>query len=226
MPADQWRRLAFGFAVSLVLHALAFNVVGPAGVPAAGSAANATKSGITVILATTTTPLPVQSESGLNVVPAPEIPPLALSPMQLATIAPAPYSPAPKETAPSRTIQPSIGLSGIVSGPWYYPARYLHRRPTPLKPIRPPYPAAAGNQAGKVVLLLFINEQGTVDNHRVMKSEPDGLFENAVVPPFIAERYAPGLITGQAVKSQLLVEVSFEPGTEARVSVLAEPAQQ
>jgi hypothetical protein len=70
---------------------------------------------------------------------------------------------------------------------------------------------------------LFINERGSVDNHRVLTSEPDGLFENAVVPSFITERYAPGLITGQAVKSQLLVEVSFEPGTEARVSVLTEP---
>lgn len=116
-----------------------------------------------------------------------------------------------------------MGLSGVVSGPWYYPARYLHRRTVPLKPIRPAYPRLTGDATGRVYLLMFVNERGTVDSYRILKAEPAGMFEDIVIASFVKETYAPGLITGQAVKSQLLVEVSFEPGTEARVSVLAEP---
>ena len=111
-------------------------------------------------------------------------------------------------------------MAGIVSGPWYYSARYLHRRPTPLKPIRPAYPPFVGDLAGNVVLLLLINERGTVDSHQIVKAVPGGIFEESVVTAFINERFAPGLITGYPVKSQLLVEVTFEPGAEPRTGIL------
>lgn len=93
----------------------------------------------------------------------------------------------------------------------------------PLRPIRPAYPPLVGDLAGRVVLLLFINERGKVDTHRVVESRPGDVFTEATVAPFVRETFAPGLITGVAVKSQLLVEVSFEPGSEAKVNILAEP---
>ena len=68
--------------------------------------------------------------------------------------------------------------------------------------------------------MLLINERGTVDSHQIMKAEPGGIFEESVVTAFIGERYAPGLITGYPVKSQLLVEVIFEPGAEPRTGIL------
>ena len=126
--------------------------------------------------------------------------------------------PGPQPAVPSTPYR--AALAGIVSGPWYYSARYLHRRPTPLKPIRPAYPPLVGDLAGNVVLLLLINERGTVDSHQIVKAAPGGIFEESVVTAFINERYAPGLITGYPVKSQLLVEVIFEPGAEPRTGIL------
>lgn len=114
----------------------------------------------------------------------------------------------PQETAPA----PPTNPSGLFPGPWYYTSRYLHRRPSPLKPIWPEYPAAAGNVRGHVVILLLLNEQGEIDQYRITEAEPAGAFEASVIDAFTRAKYAPGLITGYPVKSQLLAEVSFEPG--------------
>lgn len=97
-------------------------------------------------------------------------------------------------------------------GPWYYPARYLHRRVTPLKPIRPDYPVDAEQVRGRVTILLLVNEEGSVDQYRIQDAEPPGVFDASVIAAFTTVRYAPGLITGYKVKGQLLAEVSFEPG--------------
>ena len=109
---------------------------------------------------------------------------------------------------------------GLLPGPWYYSARYLHRRPTPLKPIRPEYPKEEENTAGQVVLLMMINEQGTVDSYQVMESQPPGRFDDAVIEALSHETYAPGLIANYPVKSQLLVEIRFEPGSLPVANIL------
>lgn len=109
---------------------------------------------------------------------------------------------------------------GLFPGPWYYSARYLHRRPTPLKPIRPEYPKEEENTAGQVVVLLMINEQGTVDSYQLMESQPPGRFDDAVIEAFFHETYAPGLIANYPVKSQLLVEIRFEPGSLPVANIL------
>lgn len=116
--------------------------------------------------------------------------------------------------APAQPAMPS----GLIPGPWYYPARYLHRRPSPLKPIWPDYPREFETVRGRVVILLLINEEGMVDHHRIEGSDPAGVFEDAVIKAFTGAAYAPGLITGQKVKSQLLAEVFFEPGMPPRAA--------
>lgn len=148
-----------------------------------------------------------------------------------------PSSTAPQETAPqtfsaAATSEPGIsgqpearqtstedGLPGPNAdttgpfGPWYYPARYLHRHVTPLHPIRPDYPEASQRIAGHVVILLFVNEHGGVDRHEILAAEPAGIFEGAVIEAFaLHARYAPGLITGYPVRGQLRAEVLFMPG--------------
>ncbi len=125
------------------------------------------------------------------------------------------------DRTPSTQRSPA-GPSGIVSGPWYYPASYLHRRPTPLRPILPNYPRFVSEVAGRVVLLLLINPQGTVDTFRVMDAKPAGVFEQTVIAAFVSERYAPGLILRHPVRSQLLIEVIFEPGSSPQTNVLSD----
>jgi TonB family protein len=110
-------------------------------------------------------------------------------------------------TEPMTTSQASAVL-----GPWYYPAHYLHRRPSPLKPILPTYPAAAEGLSGHVVIRLLISETGAVDNVRIESSDPPMVFESVVIDAFAAAEFAPGIISSIAVKSQVLIEVTFEPG--------------
>jgi protein TonB len=112
----------------------------------------------------------------------------------------------------------SASPTGMFPGPWYYPARYLHRRPSPLKPIWPDYPAEHEKIRGRVVILLLINEEGTVDQHKIESAEPPGVFEESVRKAFTGAVYAPALITGYKVKSQLLAEVFFEPGAPPKTS--------
>lgn len=116
---------------------------------------------------------------------------------------------------PDRQTGPNI--SGPL-GPWYYPARYLHRKVTPLKPIWPDYPPEAETVAGRVTILLFVNEFGEIDRYRIESAEPAGIFEASVIEAFVEKaRYAPGMITGYPVRGQLLAEVSFEPGAPPSV---------
>ena len=220
LPADSWCRPALSLGLSLLLHGIVLNLFGSSHFSMQGPTAESDSPGLTVSFAPTIAPPQV-----LEVVPSllvraaaePRPPPPPQAPAAT-TVPGAVAAPGQQPAVPS--VPYRAALAGIVSGPWYYSARYLHRRPTPLKPIRPAYPPLVGDLAGNVVLLLLINERGRVDSHQVMKAEPGGIFEESVVTAFINERYAPGLITGYPVKSQLLVEVIFEPGAEPRTGIL------
>lgn len=108
-------------------------------------------------------------------------------------------------------------------GPWYYPARYLHRAVTPLKPIVPTYPPANVDSRGRVVIRLFVDETGQVNRYDVLEATPPAAFEDSVVRAFVDDaRYAPGLIAGYAVRGILIAEVNFDPGAppSANLSIM------
>lgn len=126
----------------------------------------------------------------------------------------------PNSQAPILTVPATS--TGLVSGPWYYSAQYLHRHPIPLHPIRPDYPLSAEHVSGRVLLLLLINEKGQVDRYQIVASEPSGIFDDTVIDAFRQASYAPGLISGIPVKSQLVVEVNFQPGQLPQTSVTVE----
>lgn len=83
--------------------------------------------------------------------------------------------------------------------------------PQLLQDIQPVYPVTAGNQEGAVVLRLFISERGEVDELLVARASPRGFFEEAALAAFAPARFSPGIHNGNAVKSQVAVEVQFVP---------------
>lgn len=119
-------------------------------------------------------------------------------------------SPLPAFEPPQKQALPPV-VNGMFVGPWYFSAQYLHRRPSPLRPIRPDYPALTDNEVHTVRLLMLISATGAVDSYR-MSGEKDTAFAKAVIDAFTTVEYAPGLIANIPVKSQLLVEVTFHPG--------------
>ena len=64
---------------------------------------------------------------------------------------------------------------------------------------------------GTVRLRLLINEQGMVDGAEVVKAEPQGEFEEAALDAVRRMRYEPAVKNGRPVKSQKLIEVTFDP---------------
>lgn len=98
----------------------------------------------------------------------------------------------------------------------YYSAREVDVRAVPLAEIVPINPDVTGRESGTVVLRLFINAAGTVDNVMVQRAEPERAFSSALLLPFRNARFAPARKNGRAVASEMLVEVRYAPDEETR----------
>jgi protein TonB len=64
---------------------------------------------------------------------------------------------------------------------------------------------------GVVRLRLLINEHGTVDAAEVLSAKPEGEFEEAALAAARRLVYDPALRNGRPVKSEKLIEVTFDP---------------
>ena len=95
----------------------------------------------------------------------------------------------------------------------YFTAREVD---TPARPRITPalvYPedALIWKLRGVVRLRVFISELGTVDSVKVVRAEPPGEFEEAAIDAARRLVYEPAIRSGRAVKSQKLIEVTFDP---------------
>jgi len=215
----EWRfnRLSVGLGLSLILHGVLFNLApGQPGGSRGDGESSPSAPAFTIYL-------PQEKPETENLIPAKGE--VSTEPLpQEKTSAAMAHAQGATGTNPTdivaKTADQATVVNGLIVGPWYYPARYLHRHPSPLKPIWPDYPASAQDLSGRVTILLLINEEGKVDQYRIQEAAPDGVFEPAVIRAFTEARYAPGMIAGMAVKSQLLAEVSFTPGAPPRMQLL------
>jgi protein TonB len=94
----------------------------------------------------------------------------------------------------------------------YFHTRELDVRPGILTRVEPAYPEAALRLglSGKVVVRLYINEQGGVDRVETVRANPPGYFEQSAARAFRTARFTPGRKGKQAVRTQMVIEVSFE----------------
>ena len=100
------------------------------------------------------------------------------------------------------------------SSPYYYPPEWLTQRPVPLSSITPRYPEGIEGIAGRVRLLLLIDESGVVNNFHVLQSEPPGLFEEESIIAFTQAKYGAGRLGTLSVKSQFIVDIEFSADAE------------
>jgi TonB family protein len=103
------------------------------------------------------------------------------------------------------------GAEGFGSGV-YYRASELDHRPAPRSRIDPAYPAFTRDGSAYLVLRLLINESGAVDKVIPLVGDSGSAFERSAVEAFAAAQFMPGVKAGVPVKSQLTVEVKFDPG--------------
>lgn len=111
--------------------------------------------------------------------------------------------------AAAQTRTQSDAAGGVLPAQRYYLASELERPPSPLQTVEPENPVESGSREGIVVLRLLINERGSVDEVTVVRAEPSGVFEKSALAAFGGARFSPGMLSGAAVKSQLLVEVQY-----------------
>lgn len=197
--APLWRRLSLAIAVSVALHASLVFGLHPSG--ASGRIQFAS------VIAARLSPLPAAE-------------PLSAPPGELSA-AKAAQPPPHDEAAPPRQAEARTGIGAPAEAgnpgwldiplptPRYYLAPELDRSPVPLQPVEPESPAEAGITEGTVVLRVRIDERGGVDDVTVVRAQPQDVFEKSAVAAFSRARFSPGMLYGQPVKSQILVEVQF-----------------
>lgn len=129
---------------------------------------------------------------------SPSVP--ALERLQV-TFRPAPPAPAAARPAPAPAVLPLA--------PRYYAAEELERRPQILSHVEPAFPVLALAPAGRVVLQLYVDEEGRVERIATEADDANGAFASSAREAFGAARFLPGLKGGAAVKSVVRVEVRF-----------------
>lgn len=198
VPADQSARLAAALAASLVLHVAAFTGLvhfspGPGG--SGSSSSHSVRSTVQARLQPLAEGVPAAEVVETSPETSPETPPV------LADNAP----PAPPPEGGPRN---ETGLVPLPQ-PYYHSALELDQRAMPKAEIMPPYPDAAGDLQGFVVLRLLINEAGKVDETIVVRSEPEGIFDSTARDAFGGALFTPGIKNGIPVKSQMMIEVRY-----------------
>jgi TonB family protein len=99
----------------------------------------------------------------------------------------------------------------------YYHATEVDSRAVPLSPIQPANPDITGTEQGIVVLRLYINSTGRVDNVAIVRAEPYHTFGPSLLLPFRQARFVPARKDGVAVNSEMLIELRYGPSaTTAR----------
>jgi TonB family protein len=93
--------------------------------------------------------------------------------------------------------------------PRYYAAHELERRPQILSQVEPAFPALALTPVGRVVLQLYVDEDGRVERIATERDDPNGQFARAAREAFAGARFLPGVKDGAAVKAVVRLEVRF-----------------
>ena len=114
----------------------------------------------------------------------------------------------------------------LLEDPTWYPAKQVDVHPTALRPIKPAYPDEGSEKGveGIVVLLLLIDEAGVVKEASVMEANPEGVFEESALSAFRNARFVPAQKNGRAVKSRVLIRVTYELNDRKKPMVVQPPA--
>ncbi len=83
--------------------------------------------------------------------------------------------------------------------------------PKPLSPIRPTYPTTAREAKieGTVIVQCFINEQGKVEDVKVLRGIPGSGIDEASVEAIKKARFSPAMLNGKPVGVWISIPVHF-----------------
>ena len=210
LPAGE--RLTLALSLSLTLHAAALLLPGPP--PRAVHVPGVVR--VTLqpgqpsdLLFAERRPAP--SDRPLVPMPAPSMP-LSLPPPLLAVSEEPPAVPLVASVPLASSIvasSPAVSLPGR-EGEGYFPAEALDVLAQPLQPIVFELPPAAPAGEVRLMLRVYINEQGGVDAVEAEQPDPSGVLESEARRVFEQARFIPARRHGLAVKSYKRIELRMQ----------------
>ena len=122
--------------------------------------------------------------------------------------------------AAQRAPEPAPGIV-LIPPSRYYRAAELDARPQIKTRVMPAYPAVADLQdiSGKVVINVFINETGKVDDVTVSRAEPAEIFDESAIAALRVAEFTPAIKNRKAVKSLLVLEITYEAGRQPDTAI-------
>ena len=111
-------------------------------------------------------------------------------------------------------IDPSLFEGGPATGGFVFNATDLDTPPTAIVRTNPvyPYKARQRNIEGVVEVRFLVGPDGRISDISIVKSEPKGLFDAAVLKTVAGWKFRPGVLDGQAVPSWVVTAVEFRLG--------------
>ncbi len=159
-------------------------------------------------------PVPITVEADL---PDPEPAPVEVAPAPpVARPLPSPPASVPSAVSPSATAAKESQRS-LVEIPAavdlaYYSAREVDVLPRALRDIRPDYPTEADRRrlSGSVKLQIKLEADGRVSDIEVVKSTPEGMFDESALAAFRQARFSPAQRNGRPVRALIMIEVKYD----------------
>jgi protein TonB len=108
--------------------------------------------------------------------------------------------------APLESVAESEPIPAPVD-PVYYAARELDVYPVPIEPLRVPVDSPA---RGWVRVLAMVDETGAVTRSEIFDSDPPAILDETALAVIRGARFSPARREGRAVRSRILIELSFE----------------
>lgn len=201
-------RVVLRFAAALTVSALLHT--GFTGLIASGSGARfkrtpalVTPAALSVRLLAPDDPRPAASLKNHDAAPQPSV---AAPSKHSASRAPTAARPPPEK---KRQDTPSVITE--VPDTTYYAARQLDQYPELKAELELTFPAdvAASESAGYVLLLVLIDAEGRVNDASVVEAAPEGVFDEEAKGALLRARFKPALKDGRAVRSRLIVHVTY-----------------
>jgi TonB family protein len=141
---------------------------------------------------------------------------------------PAPHpAPAVQEQAAAPTPEQNGADLLPTPSPTYYTTDQLSKRPQPMAAVNLDPPEVRDLVAtGTMVMLVWINEQGLVDQVELERSDLPGQFGAAAVAAMKDARFIPGELNGLPVRAKLRIEIDYEDGREPAPTSLSKDASR
>lgn len=113
---------------------------------------------------------------------------------------------------PAKALPPQAAALPLPFDPVFYTWREVDVVARPRADANPPHPAGAlqAGVGGRVVLEVWLDETGKVDDAKVIEAAPPGYFEAATLAYYRALAFAPAMKDGRARRFRGRYEVVFE----------------